>query len=59
MMTIEYFMLSSFRSAILASRMDGVVLYINPIGNKILDGFTIRDVGTGAGSRCILRIQNR
>jgi len=35
--------LASFRAGILAVRMDGVVLHINPIGNKILDGFTIRE----------------
>lgn len=42
-MTIEKSILSSFRAGILVVRMDGVVLYINPIGNKILEGCTIQE----------------
>lgn len=42
-MNLESAILSSVRAGIVAVRLDGTVVYINPIGAKILEGYELRE----------------
>lgn len=42
-MNLEHVILSSFRAGVLALKLDGTVVYINPIGSKILQGCPLED----------------
>ncbi len=43
MSNIENFILSSFRAGIVAIQADGTVVYVNPIGSKILEGCPLQE----------------
>jgi signal transduction histidine kinase len=58
-MNIGDSILASFRAGILAIRMDGQVAYINPIGEKILEGCTLRpgdNIHSHAGENSFFRV---
>ena len=40
---MESAILSSFRAGIVALKLDGTVIYVNPIGRKILEGCSLRE----------------
>ncbi len=43
MSNIENYILSSFRAGIVAIQADGTVVYVNPIGSKILEGCPLQE----------------
>lgn len=59
MSQIEGAILSSFRAGIMAIRADGTVAYINPIGEKILEGCPLREgdnIHPRAGENVFFRV---
>ena len=59
MIDIERAILSSFRAGIVAIRPDGTVVYINPIGAKILEACSLREgenIHPRAGENVFFRV---